>query len=143
MFMTGCPHVSQALSYQEKAVMSSERVQGIDHPQTIQDYVSTTPLSSSGCWTSLSTLFLVFLPGRTLLSVSQTHLALYCFAAGRLSTSLQLLYRARYLTLLVAGEDHPQVALLDVSEDVTGTCNTDCKITIKDMYFFLFIDNRS
>lgn len=145
MFMTGYPHVSQALSYQEKAVMSSERVQGIDHPQTIQDYVSTTPLSLSGCRASLSTLFLVFLPGRTLLSVSQTHLALYCFAVGRLSTSLRLLYRARYLTLLVAGEDHPQVALMDVSEGVTCTCNTDrwlftlcCKRTIKDMYF-LFI----
>lgn len=33
-------HVPQALSYQEKAVMSSERLLGIDHPQTIQDYVS-------------------------------------------------------------------------------------------------------
>lgn len=32
--------VSKALSHQEKAVMSSERIQGIDHPQTIQDYVS-------------------------------------------------------------------------------------------------------
>ena len=51
-----------------------------------------------------------------LLSVIQTHLALYCFASGRPSTSLQLLYRARYLTLLVTGEDHPQVAQLDVSE---------------------------
>ncbi|XP_070700176.1 clustered mitochondria protein homolog [Pempheris klunzingeri] len=71
---------ADALSHQEKAVMSSERVQGIDHPQTIQDY---------------------------------THLALYCFAGGQLSTSLQLLYRARYLSLLVIGEDHPQVALLD------------------------------
>ncbi|KAE8287357.1 Clustered mitochondria protein-like protein [Larimichthys crocea] len=71
---------ADALSHQEKAVLSSERVQGIDHPQTIQDY---------------------------------THLALYCFAGGRLSTSLQLLYRARYLTLLVIGDDHPQVALLD------------------------------
>ncbi|XP_038565524.1 clustered mitochondria protein homolog [Micropterus salmoides] len=71
---------ADALSHQEKAVMSSERVQGIDHPQTIQDY---------------------------------TYLALYCFAGGRLSTSLQLLYRARYLTLLVSGEDHPHVALLD------------------------------
>uniref|UniRef100_A0A4W6F6X8 Clustered mitochondria homolog n=1 Tax=Lates calcarifer TaxID=8187 RepID=A0A4W6F6X8_LATCA len=69
-----------ALSHQEKAVMSSERVLGIDHPQTIQDY---------------------------------TYLALYCFAGGQHSTSLQLLYRARYLTLLVSGEDHPQVALLD------------------------------
>ncbi|XP_069395959.1 clustered mitochondria protein homolog isoform X2 [Paralichthys olivaceus] len=71
---------ADALSHQEKAVMSSERVQGIDHPQTIQDY---------------------------------TYLGLYCFAGGQLSTSLQLLYRARYLTLLVSGEDHPQVALLD------------------------------
>uniref|UniRef100_A0A8C4IQW7 Clustered mitochondria (cluA/CLU1) homolog b n=1 Tax=Dicentrarchus labrax TaxID=13489 RepID=A0A8C4IQW7_DICLA len=71
---------ADALSHQERAVMSSERVQGIDHPQTIQDY---------------------------------THLALYCFAGGRLATSLQLLYRARYLTLLVIGEDHPHVALLD------------------------------
>lgn len=32
--------VSQALAHQEKAVMSSERLRGIDHPQTIQDYVS-------------------------------------------------------------------------------------------------------
>ncbi|XP_022594435.1 clustered mitochondria protein homolog [Seriola dumerili] len=71
---------ADALSHQEKAVMSSERVQGIDHPQTIQDY---------------------------------TYLALYCFAGGQHLTSLQLLYRARYLTLLVSGEDHPQVALLD------------------------------
>ncbi|XP_058484297.1 clustered mitochondria protein homolog [Solea solea] len=71
---------ADALSHQEKAAMSSERVQGIDHPQTIQDY---------------------------------TFLALYCFAGGQHSTSLRLLYRARYLTLLVCGEDHPQVALLD------------------------------
>ncbi|XP_030602479.1 clustered mitochondria protein homolog isoform X2 [Archocentrus centrarchus] len=71
---------ADALSHQEKAVMSSERVHGIDHPQTIQDY---------------------------------TFLALFCFAGGQHSTSLQLLYRARYLTLLVSGDDHPQVALLD------------------------------
>ncbi|XP_032432290.1 clustered mitochondria protein homolog isoform X2 [Xiphophorus hellerii] len=69
-----------ALVLQEKAVLISERIQGTDHPQTIQDY---------------------------------THLALYFFAGGRWSTSLQLLYRARYLTLLVIGEDHPQIALLD------------------------------
>uniref|UniRef100_A0A669C2K3 Clustered mitochondria homolog n=1 Tax=Oreochromis niloticus TaxID=8128 RepID=A0A669C2K3_ORENI len=71
---------ADALSHQEKAVMSSERVHGIDHPQTIQDY---------------------------------TFLTLYCFAGGRHLTSLQLLYRARYLTLLVSGDDHPHVALLD------------------------------
>uniref|UniRef100_A0A8C9XLF0 Clustered mitochondria homolog n=1 Tax=Sander lucioperca TaxID=283035 RepID=A0A8C9XLF0_SANLU len=69
-----------ALSHQEKAVMTSERMKGIDHPQTIQEYI---------------------------------YLALYCFAGGRHATSLHLLYRARYLTLLVSGEDHPQVAQLD------------------------------
>uniref|UniRef100_A0A087XWW2 Clustered mitochondria homolog n=1 Tax=Poecilia formosa TaxID=48698 RepID=A0A087XWW2_POEFO len=69
-----------ALILQEKAALISERIQGTDHPQTVQDY---------------------------------THLALYFFAGGRLSTSLQLLYRARYLTLLIIGEDHPQIALLD------------------------------
>lgn len=42
------------------------------------------------------------------------HLALYCFANGQLSTALKLLYRARYLLLLVCGEDHPEMALLDV-----------------------------
>ncbi|XP_034744989.1 clustered mitochondria protein homolog isoform X2 [Etheostoma cragini] len=71
---------ADALSHQEKVVMTSERIKGIDHPQTIQEYIC---------------------------------LALYSFAGGRYSTSLQLLYRARYLTLLVSGEDHPQVANLD------------------------------
>lgn len=35
-----CVHVWQAVRLQEKAVMISERIQGIDHPQTIEDYVS-------------------------------------------------------------------------------------------------------
>lgn len=50
-----------------------------------------------------------------LLLVLQMHLALYCFANSQLSTALSLLYRARYLMLLVFGEDHPEMALLDVS----------------------------
>uniref|UniRef100_A0A8C8XCV0 Clustered mitochondria protein homolog n=1 Tax=Panthera leo TaxID=9689 RepID=A0A8C8XCV0_PANLE len=70
----------QALSNQQKAVLMSERVMGIEHPNTIQEYM---------------------------------HLALYCFASSQLSTALSLLYRARYLTLLVFGEDHPEMALLD------------------------------
>lgn len=53
-------------------------------------------------------------PALTQLS-PQMHLALYCFASSQLSTALNLLYRARYLTLLVFGEDHPEMALLDVS----------------------------
>uniref|UniRef100_A0A3B3H675 Clustered mitochondria (cluA/CLU1) homolog b n=1 Tax=Oryzias latipes TaxID=8090 RepID=A0A3B3H675_ORYLA len=75
-----CHDVGDAVRQQEKAVMISERIRGIDHPQTIEDYM---------------------------------YLALYCFAGGQQSTSSQLLYRARYLTLLVSGEDHPHVALLD------------------------------
>ncbi|XP_034883423.1 clustered mitochondria protein homolog isoform X2 [Mirounga leonina] len=71
---------AEALSNQQKAVLMSERVMGIEHPNTIQEYM---------------------------------HLALYCFASSQLSTALSLLYRARYLTLLVFGEDHPETALLD------------------------------
>lgn len=48
-------------------------------------------------------------------SLFKMHLALYCFANGQLSTALKLLYRARYLMLMVCGEDHPEMALLDVS----------------------------
>lgn len=70
----------EALSYQQKAVLMSERVNGVDHPYTITEYV---------------------------------HLALYCFANTQVSTALKLLYRARYLCLLVVGENHPEVALID------------------------------
>ena len=71
---------AEAMSYQQKAVMMSERVNGIDHPYTITEYV---------------------------------HLALYCFANSQISTALKLLYRARYLCLLVIGESHPEVSLID------------------------------
>uniref|UniRef100_A0A0K2T2F5 Clustered mitochondria protein homolog n=1 Tax=Lepeophtheirus salmonis TaxID=72036 RepID=A0A0K2T2F5_LEPSM len=71
---------AEAMSYQQKAVLMSERVNGIDHPYTITEY---------------------------------THLSLYCFANSQISTSLKLLYRARYLTLLICGENHPEVALID------------------------------
>merc|ERR1719282_2154864 len=70
----------EAMSCQQKAVLMSERVNGIDHPYTITEY---------------------------------THLALYCFANTQVSTALKLLYRARYLALLVAGENHPELALID------------------------------
>ena len=38
---------------------------------------------------------------------------MYCFANNQITTALKLLYRARYLTLIVIGENHPEVALLD------------------------------
>lgn len=58
-------------------------------------------------------------------SLVQTHLALYCFAGGRRSTALRLLYRARYLTLIVSGEDHPQIIALDVSETLDPESKAD------------------
>ena len=70
----------EAMAFQQKAVLMSERVNGIDHPYTITEY---------------------------------THLALYCFANGQITTALKLLYRARYLALVVVGESHPEVALID------------------------------
>ncbi|KAK2873015.1 hypothetical protein Q8A67_022912 [Cirrhinus molitorella] len=70
----------EALSHQQRAVLISERVLGIEHPNTIQEY---------------------------------KHLGLYCFAGGQSVTALRLLYRARYLMLVVCGEDHPEMALLD------------------------------
>lgn len=42
-------------------------------------------------------------------------MALYSFANSQISTALKLLYRARYLTLLICGDNHPDIALLDVS----------------------------
>jgi len=71
---------AEAMSCQQKAVLMSERVNGIDHPYTITEY---------------------------------THLALYCFANTQVSTALKLLYRARYIALLVCGENHPELALID------------------------------
>ena len=71
----------EALAIQQRAVLMSERVNGIDHPYTISEYA---------------------------------HLALYCFANSQISTALKLLYRARYLATLVCGENHPDIALMDV-----------------------------
>lgn len=77
-YLLGDPQ--EALAIQQRSVIMSERVNGIDHPSTILEY---------------------------------THLSLYCFANGQISTSLKLLYRARYLLVLISGEDHPEVALID------------------------------
>lgn len=72
----------EALAIQQRAVLMSERVNGIDHPYTITEY---------------------------------SHLALYCFANGQVSTALKLLYRSRYLATILCGEYHPDIALMDVS----------------------------
>ncbi|XP_015794639.1 clustered mitochondria protein homolog [Tetranychus urticae] len=71
---------SEAMACQQKAVLMSEKVNGVDHPSTITEY---------------------------------SNLALYCFANSQVTIALKLLYRARYLCLLVCGEDHPEIAILD------------------------------
>ncbi|XP_031550707.1 clustered mitochondria protein homolog [Actinia tenebrosa] len=45
--------------------------------------------------------------------IAYVHLALYCHNAGMVSLALKLMYRARYLVLLVFGEGHPDMATFD------------------------------
>ena len=80
----------EALAIQQRAVLMSERVNGVDHPYTITEY---------------------------------SHLALYCFANSQISTALKLLYRARYLATIVCGENHPDIALMDVSTNLKSSRN--------------------
>ena len=47
-------------------------------------------------------------------SFQQLHLALYSHNAGLVSAALKLMYRARYLALIVFGEGHPDMATFDV-----------------------------
>jgi len=71
---------NEAITTQLKAVIISERCNGVDSADVITDLMN---------------------------------LALYCFASQKISTSLKLLYRARYLLLLLHGCDHPEIALVD------------------------------
>ncbi|XP_020613853.1 clustered mitochondria protein homolog [Orbicella faveolata] len=45
--------------------------------------------------------------------IAFVHLALYCHNAGLASVALKLMYRARYLALVVYGEGHPDMATFD------------------------------
>ncbi|XP_062867426.1 clustered mitochondria protein homolog [Trichomycterus rosablanca] len=89
---------AEALSHQQKAVLISERVLGIEHPNTIQEYKD---------------------------------LGLYCFASGQAATALRLLYRARYLMLLVCGEDHPEMALMDINIGLMLHGVMQCDLALK------------
>lgn len=42
-------------------------------------------------------------------------MALYCHNCGMVSVALKLMYRVRYLALLIFGEGHPDMATFDVS----------------------------
>uniref|UniRef100_A0A673J608 Clustered mitochondria protein homolog n=1 Tax=Sinocyclocheilus rhinocerous TaxID=307959 RepID=A0A673J608_9TELE len=89
---------AEARGHQQRAVLISERVLGIEHPNTIQEY---------------------------------KHLGLYCFAGGQSVTALRLLYRARYLMLLVCGEDHPEMTLLDSKIGLVLHSMMACDLALK------------
>ncbi|XP_072270009.1 clustered mitochondria protein homolog [Pyxicephalus adspersus] len=55
----------------------------------------------------------------------------YCFASGQLPVSLKLLYRARYLMLLIAGEDHPTMATLDSNIGVVLQAVLECDLSLR------------
>ncbi|KAM4051348.1 clustered mitochondria protein homolog isoform 2-T2 [Anomaloglossus baeobatrachus] len=55
----------------------------------------------------------------------------YCFASGQLPLALRLLYRARYLMLLIAGEDHPSMATLDSNIGVVLQAVLECDLSLR------------
>ncbi|XP_069817418.1 clustered mitochondria protein homolog [Dendropsophus ebraccatus] len=58
-------------------------------------------------------------------------LAHYCFASGQLPVALKLLYRARYLMLVIAGEDHPTMATLDSNIGVVLQAVLECDLSLR------------
>ncbi|OCT98193.1 clustered mitochondria protein homolog [Xenopus laevis] len=58
-------------------------------------------------------------------------LSLYCFTSGQLPVALKLLYRARYLLLLVTGEDHPSMATLDSNIGVVLQAVLECDLSLR------------
>lgn len=95
---------AEAMSTQHKAVMMCERLYGVDHSQTITEYVSLNFIISHFISVLKIILFFYF----------KTHLALYAFANNQINNSIKLLYRARYLLMFNFGEDHPEMSLIDV-----------------------------
>jgi len=54
--------------------------------------------------------------------------------------SLKLLYRARYLMVLICGEDHPEVALIDVSSAINSkeNVNNPAYLSLSEQHKFDF-----
>ncbi|XP_075686925.1 clustered mitochondria protein homolog isoform X1 [Rhinoderma darwinii] len=55
----------------------------------------------------------------------------YCFASGHLPIALKLLYRARYLMLVTAGEDHPTMATLDSNIGLVLQAVLECDLSLR------------
>ncbi|XP_043571539.1 clustered mitochondria protein homolog isoform X1 [Chiloscyllium plagiosum] len=58
-------------------------------------------------------------------------LGLYCFANNQISVALRLLYRALYLMLIVTGEDHPEIAVLDSNIGLMLHAALDCDLAMR------------
>lgn len=88
----------QALSNQQKAVLMSERVLGIEHPNTIQEYVSMGSSSTSGVWLQSVSLSLclqlengcIFLSSAAFFPKSSTSSSLMILQSEKLSVSCML-----------------------------------------------------
>ncbi|XP_056385246.1 clustered mitochondria protein homolog isoform X2 [Hyla sarda] len=55
----------------------------------------------------------------------------YCFASGQIPVALKLLYRARYLMLVIIGEDHPTMATLDSNIGVVLQAVLECDLSLR------------
>lgn len=71
-----------------------------------------------------------------LLFTQQVHLALYCHNAGLASVALKLMYRARYLALVVYGEGHPDMATFDVTNFISNIVQLLRELHIHTVLFF-------
>lgn len=69
-----------------------------------------------------------------LLLIQQVHLALYCYSGGLVNASLKLMYRARYLALMVYGEGHPDLATFDVCL----ACSISCDFITIGIWLYFF-----
>ena len=102
----------EAMSCQQKAVLMSERVNGIDHPYTITEYTHLALYCFANTQVgnfSPESIFALCLRNNFFLD----EILKYLYDSLQVSTALKLLYRARYLALMVTGENHPELALID------------------------------
>ncbi|XP_069475473.1 clustered mitochondria protein homolog [Ambystoma mexicanum] len=69
-------------------------------------------------------------------------LSLFYFANAQLPVALKLLYRARYLMLLVVGEDHPTMATLDSNIGVVLQAVLECDLALRFLEKALEINTK-
>lgn len=96
--------VTNAFNNQHKATLILERVLGVDHPETITAYINLA-LHSNASNQPATALRLLYRSVMWLLCCRSD-------VSGDV-TMMSFSFRARYLILLVFGEDHPEMATCD------------------------------